>query len=103
MEKNWILTIGIDKYYLTEQEKEFYLTSISKGSKYVAIDENKLLGINFQSLVNKKAIEETEMLEKGKTKCKYGKWHSGSCSCNIEYEIVDGKAIPKEINFLEKI
>lgn len=95
MEKNWILTIGIDKFYLTDKQKDFYIQSVNAGVKYVLIDEYKLLGTSFQSLVNEKAIEETEMLKAGKAKCEYEKWHKGSCLCGRQFEIVNGKAIEK--------
>lgn len=94
MEKNWILTIGIDKFYLTEEQKDFYLESVGEGSKYVVID-NKYLGVNFQSLVSKVTVEETKMLESGKSLCDYGKWHWNlrDCACSWNYEIEDGRAV----------
>lgn len=102
MKKDWVLTIGIDKFYLTEKEKDFYLESINKGAKYVAIDSQKLLGTNFQSLVSMQELSDSEHLAKGEEKCKYGKWHRGSCACFLTYEIIDGKAVirslPDEIN-----
>lgn len=94
MKKDWVLTIGIDKYYLTSEQKEFYLKSIADGNKYVVID-NKYLGVSFQSLVHKDVIEETKMINDGKYRCVYNKWHPNgvSCSCRYSYKIEDGKAI----------
>ena len=90
MNKNWILTIGIDKFYLTDEEKDFYLVSISHGNKYVSF-QDKILGANLQSLVNISITEETKMIESGKKKCEFGKWHSvlRNCSCNLHI-LIDG-------------
>lgn len=97
MKKDWVLTIGIDKFYLTKEEKDFYLESIAKGSKYVVIDTNKILGTSFQSLVSQQELSDGAYLAKGMEQCSFGKWHKGTCMCGIDYEIVDGKAIPRKL------
>jgi len=92
--KNWILTIGIDKFYLTEKEKVFYLESIDKGAKYISIGD-KILGTTFQTLINKSVIEETKALNEGKKQCEYGKWHdkNASCFCGTRWIMsIDGVA-----------
>ncbi len=78
--KTWCIVIGIDKFYLTEQEKNYYLTSINKGAKYVDLG-GMVLGPNFQSLVSLDTIEESKQLEEGKFKCEYGRWHKNVCDC----------------------
>lgn len=88
MRKDWVLTIGIDKYYLTEKQTKFYLSSIDKGAKYVAVDENKMLGTNFQSLVHVSVKEETRQLDSGRWQCEKGRWHNkgAECFCGQTFE-----------------
>ena len=47
----WILTVGIDKYFLTDDEKKFYLEAKVKGAEIVQLRENLYLSTKFQSLV----------------------------------------------------
>ena len=85
---------------------KFYLESIDKGAKYVAVDEYKMLGTNFQSLVHVSVKEETKQIESGKWLCDSGKWHTKNvpCSCDIGYSFEGGVAreIPKNSNLLGK-
>ena len=73
--KPWLIVIGIDKFYLTDKEKDFYLQSVGKGMKFVDMGD-KILGSNFQYIAKDIVIEESKMLEEGKWKCKHGKWHT---------------------------
>lgn len=84
--KVWLVVIGIDKFYLTEQEKEYYLSAISGGVKFVDLGD-KVLGANFQYMAKNTAIEETKMLDEGKWLCKSGKWHSKGWDCTCENKI----------------
>jgi len=94
-EKNWIITIGIDKFYLTQGEVDFYLHSLAKGSKYVKIGEDKVLGSNFQSLVRVSTFEETKMLSEGRWQCAHGKWHVKGWQCFCE------KLLPEQTDEME--
>jgi hypothetical protein len=90
MTKDWIITIGIDKFYLTQKECDFYLVSLANGAKYVKIDDTKVLGANFQSLVHTSVITESKMLAEGRWQCNYGKWHQEGWSCYCD------KLLPKD-------
>lgn len=95
--KDYVLTIGIDKFYLSEQEANFYLSSIDKGAKYVKIGD-LTLGTSFQSLVHKNALE-------GKYQCDTGEWHTKGAECyhNGEWkELPNGKMMFVE-NKLKKV
>ena len=93
MDKPWILTIGIEKFYLTEKEMKFYIDQIGKGVKYVAVSDDKILGANFQTLVHVSVIEETSKRDEGKWKCKHGRWHTKgwACTCDIKAELPQPK------------
>lgn len=77
--KDYVLTIGIDKFYLSQGEADFYLAAVDQGVKYVQIGD-LTLGINFQSLAHKEALA-------GKVRCKAGNWHTNKaeCFCNGEW------------------
>jgi hypothetical protein len=81
--KTWIVVIGIDKFYLTEKEKEYYLQAISSGAKFVDLGD-KILGSNFQYMAQNAAIEETKMLDEGRWFCSKGKWHQKGWDCTCE-------------------
>jgi hypothetical protein len=91
--RSWRLTIGRNHYYLTEQEKTFYLTSISAGQDFVVLKSGKILSKQFMDLVPLNAIEEAEKLDAGKWECEWKHWHSkgAECACMYEYIEVDGK------------
>jgi hypothetical protein len=38
----WIIVYGLDKFYLTNEEKEYLLNSLEKGAKFVQIKGNVL-------------------------------------------------------------
>lgn len=48
---SWTLTVGIDKFILSDQEKDFYLQSINSGDKHIQIKRGLFVGTNYQSLV----------------------------------------------------
>lgn len=48
---SWTLTVGIDKFILTDQEKEFYLQAINAGEKHIQVKRGLFVGTNYQSLV----------------------------------------------------
>lgn len=81
MNKPWKLVVGIEAFYLTDREKEFYLTSISKGAKFVQVNEYLMLGANFQSLQHEEVMTERDQIEDGRFKCEYGRWHSKAWKC----------------------
>lgn len=86
----WVLTIGIDKFNLTAEEKERYLTAVNQGAKYVQI-RGMILGSTFQTLVQKEVLD-------GRWECEYGKWHKNGteCYCGSEFIEKDGKYIEIE-------
>ncbi len=47
----WILTVGIDKYFLTPEEKEFYIEAKNKGAEHVQLRDSMILSTKFISLV----------------------------------------------------
>ena len=100
--KDWILTIGIDKFYLTKKQADFYLQKVGEGAKYVAFDENKVLGVNFQTLVNSKAVDETKALSEGKWECETGKWHSrnAKCYCTKKWILRGGSMVEVDKDYL---
>lgn len=81
--KEWLIVIGIDKFYLTEKEKAYYLSAITSGVKFVDLGD-KVLGANFQYMAKTSAIEETKMLDEGKWLCPKGKWHGKGWDCTCE-------------------
>lgn len=84
MKKNWVLTIGIEKFYLTEAEKEAYLGAVNKGAKYVEFD-GMVLGNNFQSLVSLQVIKTNKQLEEGYWSCENGSLHGRGEICNCTF------------------
>jgi hypothetical protein len=86
--KDWILTIGIDKYYLSEKQALFYKHAVNQGVKAIEVEPGKILGPNMQSLVHKSVIEETKALSEGKWQCPKGKWHvkNVQCFCEAKYK-----------------
>ena len=83
--KDWIIVIGIERFYLTDKEKEYYLQAINNGVKYVDLGD-KVLGSNFQYLAKNTAIEEAKMLDEGKWLCDKGKWHTKGWQCTCEFQ-----------------
>lgn len=84
MNKPWKLVVGIEAFYLTDREKEFYLNSISKGAKFVQVNDYLMLGANFQSLQHEEVMTERDQIEDGRYKCAHGRWHTKgwACLCN---------------------
>lgn len=48
---SWTITVGIDKFMLTDQEKDFYLHAVSSGEKHIQVKKGLFIGANYQSLV----------------------------------------------------
>lgn len=88
MDKKWKLIIGIEAYYLTDSQKDFYLDAVNKGVKYVALDEKRYLGTQFQTLVHLDVIDESKKMDTGKWQCSYGKWHEKGWDCNCGKKLV---------------
>lgn len=47
----WTLTIGIDKFIITDEQKKRYVAEIAKGSKLIQLSDKLYVNDNFQSLV----------------------------------------------------
>lgn len=89
--KPWLIVIGIDKFYLTDKEKDYYLQAITSGVKFVDLGD-KVLGANFQYMAKDTAITETKMLDEGKWLCPKGKWHTKGWECTCDTKL----SLPKE-------
>ena len=48
---NYILTVGIKDFLLTEEQKDLYLTAVERGAKQVQLSDSLFVSTNFQSLV----------------------------------------------------
>lgn len=48
---SWVLTVGIDKFLLSDQEKAFYIHAVAAGEKHIQIRHGLYVGANYQSLV----------------------------------------------------
>jgi hypothetical protein len=81
--KEWIIVIGIEKFYLTDKEKNYYLSALNTGVKFVDMGD-KILGANFQYMAKTSVFEETKMLDEGKWRCEFGKWHTKGWACSCE-------------------
>lgn len=91
MNKDWIITIGIDKFFVTEKQKDFYLQAITAGNKYVVLDDTKVLGTNFQTIVHISEKDITKQLESGKWQCEKGKFHAKESICTCGKQYVQGE------------
>lgn len=88
--KDFVLTIGIDKFYLSKDEADFYLRAVDNGAKYVKV-RDLVLGVNFQTLVPVSISEEQKRIESGQFKCSFGKWHDKGDQCIHYFTQPDGK------------
>lgn len=95
------VTIGINHYYLSEEERDFYLKSISQGQDYVVLKSGKILSRNFMDIVPDSAISDAEdidlKLSEGRWQCDYNSWHFSGNDCNCEkyIEIQASKELPE--------
>ena len=87
MNRDWILTIGIEKYSLTKEEADFYMESVKKGSKFVELGGGRVFGTNFQALTHKNAL-------RGMWECRKKIWHekTAECFCEGEWIVENNKA-----------
>lgn len=60
----WTLTVGIDKFTITDEQKKRYVSEIARGSKLIQLSEKLYVNDNFQSLVE----EANPILEDGNYK-----------------------------------
>ena len=47
---SWKLVIGIEQFFLTDQEKEFYVRAVSSGEQHIQIKLGLFVGPKYQSL-----------------------------------------------------
>jgi len=92
----WRLTIGTNHYYLTKEEKDFYLNSLASGQEYVVMG-NKVLSSRFMDLVSDDALEETKNIDEGKYLCAFGKWHVNKTECHCGESYIFDKKTNKYI------
>lgn len=100
MKKDWVVAFGTEKFYLTTEDMDFYRQGLLGGKKFIALKSGMVLSDKALYIANVDNFEETKMIDKGKTQCEYGRWHSGSCSCEFKYEVIDGKAVKRLKNEL---
>ena len=94
--RNWRVTIGIDYYFLTEEEKNFYLRAVQAGQEFAVLKNGLVLTKNFQTIISMEIVNDFEKIEKGWLQCPTGRWHPSEidkCYCDKKIEIHDGKAI----------
>ena len=78
----WKLTVGIDHFWLNEEEKNTLLQGMSGGKEFVVLKSGLMIATRaIQTLVPREVIETTENLDDGKFECEYGKWHNEVCIC----------------------
>src|SRR5689334_5235324 len=88
----WRITIGIQRHWVTTEEKDVYLRSIAQGMDLVPIRGGTIfLGKNPQEIIHCAALEESRKIEEyrkeGKYQCAFGSWHKdgATCYCNMEF------------------
>jgi hypothetical protein len=95
MEKyEWSITIGIEKHWVTTEEKDFYLKCINNGEVLVALRGGTiLLGKNVQQIAHCKALELSRQIEEyrkeGKYQCDYGEWHPNGVECKHNVKLIE--------------
>ena len=99
----WRITIGIQRHWVSTEEKDIYLKSISKGMELVPLRNGTLvLGKNAQEIIHYAAIEESRQIEEyrkeGKYQCDHGHWHASGTTCmhNVEMVELDERTIRLE-------
>src|SRR3954447_11442331 len=94
------ITVGIRSYWITKEELDKYLKErIKPNVDHVALRGGLLLlPIQYQDVVHKTVIDDSEKVEDGQWQCDAGKWHSRgrNCYCNIEVIETDDKTIRLE-------
>lgn len=95
---NWIIAFATEKFYVTEQDAEFYMKQVATGKKFVALKNGMMLSDRALYVIPTQVIEDSKKLEAGKYMCESGKWHSkgATCVCKRYFEIEGGLATLKE-------
>ena len=94
------ITIGIRSYWITKSEMEKYLVErVKPGVDHVALrDGLLLLPLQYQDIVHRTVIEDSEKIEEGRWQCDIGAWHKvgATCYCNIELVQTDEQTMRLE-------
>ncbi len=82
------ITVGIRSYWITKEELDKYLKERLKSNvDHVSLRGGLLLlPIQYQDVVHKTVIDDSEKIEDGRWQCDAGKWHNTGtrCFCNVE-------------------
>lgn len=94
------ITVGIRSYWITKEELDKYLKErIKPNVDHVALRGGLLLlPIQYQDVVHKTVIDDSEKVEDGQWQCDAGKWHirGRNCYCNIEVIETDDRTMRLE-------
>lgn len=66
--KNWIVAFATEKFYLTEDEANFYMQELAKGTKFVYLKSGLMLSDKALYVIPSKKFEEADLIEAGKPK-----------------------------------
>ena len=83
----WRLTIGINHYWLSNEEKEYYLKSIDGGADKVVLESGLILSKNFLDIAPKNMVEDSNVLDKGGWYCSSRVLHESGEQCYCKMRI----------------
>lgn len=88
--REYKITIGIRSYWITQEELNKYLKErLKSGVDHVALRDGKLfLPVQYQDVVHRSVIEDSEKIDGGRWQCDAGTWHSLNAECYCDKEIV---------------
>jgi len=94
------ITVGIRSYWITKEELDKYMKERLKSNvDHVALRNGLLiLPIQYQDIVHRSVIDDSEKIEDGRWQCDSGMWHNTAtrCFCNVEMIELDDKTIRLE-------
>ena len=83
--RNWVVTMGIEKKYVLEEDAKFLLSLMQKGKEVGQISDGRVFILKYISAIESlAALTADKLIAEGKWECIHGKWwHTG-------YENSDG-------------
>ena len=94
--KNWVVAFATEKFYLTNEDAEFYRNSLAKGQRFVVLKNGLILSDKCLYMANTDTFTETAKREQDKWQCTAGQWHSKE----IDYCVCKGEYLPKPNGFV---
>lgn len=80
--REWRVKLGIDHYWITTAEKDYFLKAINSGQELVVLRGGKLiLSKSIIEIVHKDEIVAAQMLDKGYRQCEHGNWIPERATC----------------------